>query len=134
MEKKMVKQFSLTKLALALAIIGQFSGVYASSIDKTRCDRSEICTERLKMLIFLEEVFDHTERLYEEFPVEKRQEEFEKNLQNNREKNIKLLRETHLEPLRKSDIEHIERAERLYKESLAPCDEASFHYNLHIYS
>ena len=46
------------------------------------------------------------------------QEEFEKNLQNDREEKIKLLRERL--PERKSDIEHIERAERLYKETPAP--------------
>ncbi len=120
MEKKMVKQFSLTKLALALAIIGQFSGVSAGfQEDKIKCDRSEICSTRLAMLIYYEELY--LERLYEEFPVEEMQEEFEKNLQNHREESIKLLRERRLAPLqKKSGHEDIERAERLYKERPAP--------------
>ncbi len=129
----MVKQFSLTKLMLALAITLQFSAVFADLLDvfrskeailereKERCLNNKVCIERLKMLIVSEsyEAFNATWfALASQIPLEEIQEEFEKNLQNDREERIKLLRQKL--PVSKADIEHIERAESVYKETPAP--------------
>ena len=67
MENKMIKQFSFTKLALALAITLQFSGVFASRSNRNKWDPviKEMRKEALKWLNEREKTFKEKTNLIE---------------------------------------------------------------------